>query len=174
MKLNLHLALVQNHIMKINLKFLLLFFTILFVCKIGYGQKEISSYEDLKAWKLTYILENTSMNPKELEIYKCIFEDYENNYHKEIWSKKHRIHETYGGKNKKMLFDSISSSEAKNLIYDFDSYEILGMKMKHQRNEKLLKKIRPKIVLSILYQEKNFDRKLFNKIKTGSRNKKRK
>ena len=40
-----------------------------------------------------------------------------------------------------------------------------GMQMKHERNERLLKKIRPKVVLNILYQEKRFDRELFNRIK---------
>ena len=41
--------------------------------------------------------------------------------------------------------------------------------MKHERNEKLLKKIRPKVVLNILYQEKRFDRELFNRIKNKSK-----
>ena len=41
--------------------------------------------------------------------------------------------------------------------------------MKHERNEKLLKKIRPKVVLNILYQEKRFDRELFNRIKTNKK-----
>ncbi len=44
------------------------------------------------------------------------------------------------------------------------------MEMKHQRNEKLLKKIRPKEVLNILYQEKRFDRELFNRIKKKREN----
>ena len=41
--------------------------------------------------------------------------------------------------------------------------------MKHERNERLLKKIRPKVVLNILYQEKRFDRELFNRIKNKSK-----
>ncbi len=170
MKLKLHLSILQYRNMKIKLLFLILFFTTFFVSKIGYGQKEVSKFEELKAWKLNYIIENTSMNPKELEIYKCIFEDYENNYHKEVWYKLHRRHKAFRRKNKNELFDTISSLEATNLINDFDSYELKGMKMKHQRNERLLKKIRPKIVLSILHQEKNFDREIFNKIRSRSRN----
>jgi hypothetical protein len=48
----------------------------------------------------------------------------------------------------------------------------MGMEMKHKRNRRLLKKIRPKIVLSILYQEKNFNRELFKKRRNDSKNKK--
>mgnify|MGYP000327260605 CR=1 FL=1 len=48
-----------------------------------WSQKEKSRFEELKAWKLSYIIENTTMNSKELEVYKCIFEDYENEYHEE-------------------------------------------------------------------------------------------
>ena len=59
-----------------------------------------------------------------------------------------------------------------SLIYDFDSYELKGMEMKHKRNRRLLKKIRPEIVLSILYQEKNFNRELFKKRRNDSKNKK--
>ena len=158
--------------MKIKINFSLLFLTTFIVIKNGYSQEEISKYEELKAWKLSYIIKNTSMNPEELEIYKCIFEDYENNYHNEIWSKVIRRHNYFSGKNKKEIFDKISSSEAMNLIYDFDSYELKGMEMKHNRNRRLLKKIRPEIVLSIIYQEKNFNRELFKKRRNDSKNKK--
>ena len=43
--------------------------------------------KELKAWKLSYITNNTSMNSRELEVYKCIFEEYENAYHDKIWIK---------------------------------------------------------------------------------------
>ena len=172
MILKLLLNILQNHSMKIKINFSLLFLTTFIVIKNGYSQEEISKYEELKAWKLSYIIKNTSMNPEELEIYKCIFEDYENNYHNEIWSKVIRRHNDFSGKNKKEIFDKISSSEAMNLIYDFDSYELKGMEMKHNRNRRLLKKIRPEIVLSILYQEKNFNRELFKKRRNDSKNKK--
>jgi hypothetical protein len=158
--------------MKIKINFSLLFLTIFTVVKSAYSQEEISRFEELKAWKLSYIIKNTSMNPEELEIYKCIFEDYENNYHNEVWSKARKNHKVFYGKNKRELFDKISSSEAMNLIYDFDSNELRGMELKHKRNRRLLKKIRPEIVLSILYQEKNFNRELFKKRGNDSKNNK--
>ena len=158
--------------MKIKINFSLLFLTIFTVIESAYSQEDMTKYEELKAWKLSYIIKNTSMNPEELEIYKCIFEDYENSYHNEVWSKVLKKHNAFKGKNKRELFNNISSSEAMNLIYDFDSFELKGMEMKHNRNRRLLKKIRPEIVLSILYQEKNFNRELFKKRRNDSKNKK--
>ena len=103
MILKLLLNILQNHSMKIKINFSLLFLTIFIVIQNAYSQEEISKYEELKAWKLSYIIKNTSMNPEELEIYKCIFEDYENNYHNEVWSKVLRRHNVFNGKNKKRV-----------------------------------------------------------------------
>ncbi|MDA7694154.1 hypothetical protein N9I15_02530 [Flavobacteriaceae bacterium] len=130
-----------------------------------WSQKEKSRFEELKAWKLSYIIENTTMNSKELEVYKCIFEDYENEYHEEIWTKVHQMRKTL-----RKSLDTINTKSAADYINEFDAFEIKGMEMKHQRNEKLLKKIRPKEVLNILYQEKRFDRELFNRIKKKREN----
>ena len=65
--------------------------------------------------------------------------------------------------------EKIPSKTAIDYINEIDSYEIKGMHMKHERNERLLKKIRPKIVLTILNQEKKFDRELFNGIRNRSK-----
>ena len=73
---------------------------------------------------------------------------------------------------RKDLKDSIKiipTEKAAKYINEFDEYEKKGMQMKHERNERLLKKIRPKVVLNILYQEKRFDRELFNRIKNKSK-----
>ena len=130
-----------------------------------WSQKEKSRFEELKAWKLSYIIENTTMNSKELEVYKCIFEDFENEYHEEIWTKVHQMRKTL-----RKSLDTINTKSAADYINELDAFEIKGMEMKHQRNEKLLKKIRPKEVLNILYQEKRFDRELFNRIKKKREN----
>ena len=152
--------------MKIRPNFLLLLLTaLLLISNSVWSQKEKSRFEELKAWKLSYIIENTSMNSEELEAYKCIFEDYENAYHKEIWAKVHQMR-----KDLRKSMDTLNTETAADYINEFDAFEIKGMEMKHQRNEKLLKKIRPKEVLNILYQEKRFDRELFNRIKNKSNN----
>ena len=124
------------------------------------GQKAMPRFEELKAWKLSYITSNTSMNSRELEVYKCIFEEYENTYHDEIWIKVREMR-----KELKNSIETIATEKAASYINVFDEYEKKGMQMKHKRNERLLKKIRPKVVLNILYQEKRFDRELFKRIK---------
>ena len=143
---------------------LFIFLTLIFISEHIVGQKSMSRFEELKAWKLSYITNNTSMNSKELEVYKCIFEEYENAYHDKIWIKVRKMR-----KDLKESIEIIPTEKAANYINEFDEYEKKGMQMKHERNEKLLKKIRPKVVLNILYQEKRFDRELFNRIKNKSK-----
>ncbi len=128
------------------------------------GQKAMPRFEELKAWKLSYITSNTSMNSRELEVYKCIFEEYENTYHDEIWIKVREMR-----KELKNSIETIATEKAASYINVFDEYEKKGMQMKHKRNERLLKKIRPKVVLNILYQEKRFDRELFKRIKNKTK-----
>ena len=82
------------------------------------GQKSMSRFEELKAWKLSYITNNTSMNSKELEVYKCIFEEYENAYHDKIWIKVRKMR-----KNLKDSIEIIPTEKAANYINEFDEYE---------------------------------------------------
>ena len=164
-KLNLPLLTIQSREMKTRPSLLFLILITVLISNTIWSQKEKSRFEELKAWKLSYIIENTTMNSKELEVYKCIFEDYENEYHEEIWTKVHQMRKTL-----RKSLDTINTKSAADYINEFDAFEIKGMEMKHQRNEKLLKKIRPKEVLNILYQEKRFDRELFNRIKKKREN----
>ena len=144
-------------------RYLFLLLSLLFSNGV-YSQNGISRFEELKEWKLSYITKNTSMNSKELEVYKCIFENYENTYHDEIWIKVKKMR-----KELNKLMETIPNETAINYINEIDAFEIKGMQMKHERNERLLKKIRPKIVLNIINQEKKFDRELFNRIRRNSK-----
>ena len=109
------------------------------------------------------------MNLEELDVFKCIFEEYENTYHDEIWLKLRYIRKEY-----KNSLDTISGSLAAQYINKSDNYEMKGMKLKRNRNERLLKKIRPEIVLNILYQEKRFDTELFSKLRGKNKKEKEK
>lgn len=169
LKLRQALPIFQNLKMKAKQNVLLLILTPLLLSNVLFAQKGISRFEELKTWKFDYIIENTSMNSEELELYKIIFEAYENEYHSKVWTQVHQIRKTL-----KNSLDTISTSEAACYINKLDDYEIEGMRLKHQRNDKLLKKIHPKVVLKILYQEKRFDRELFNHIRNHSKKKKEK
>ena len=140
-------------------RYLFILLSLLFLNGV-YSQNGMSRFEELKEWKLSYIKKNTSMNSKELEVYKCIFEDYENTYYNEIWIKVKKMRKEF-----KKSIETIPNETAINYINEIDAFEIKGMQMKHERNERLLKKIRPKIVINIINQEKLFDRELFNRIR---------
>ena len=71
-------------------RYLFILLSLLFLNGV-YSQNGMSRFEELKEWKLSYIKKNTSMNSNELEVYKCIFEDYENTYYNEIWIKVKKI-----------------------------------------------------------------------------------
>lgn len=153
--------------MKTKTPYLLLLLAGLLISNTVWSQEEKSRFEELKAWKLSYIIENTEMNSEELEAYKCIFEDYENAYHNEIWTKVRQMRKAL-----RKSMDTLDTASASAYISKLDAFEIKGLEMKHERNERLLKKIQPKKVLNILYQEKRFDQELLNRIKNKSKKRK--
>ena len=155
--------------MKIKTPHILLFLIALLISNLIHAQKDISRFEEFKDWKLGYIIENTLMNLEELDVFKCIFEEYENTYHNEIWSKLNYMRKEY-----KNSLDTISASLAAQYINKTDNYEMKGIKLKRNRNERLLKKIRPEIVLNILYHEKRFNTKMFSKLRGNTKKQKEK
>ena len=74
-------------------------------------------------------------------------------------------------KNLTQAYDTISSESASKYINDYYQFEQLGMSIKNKRNQALLKSIRPKVVLRILQQEKEFDEVMFKRIRNRSKEK---
>jgi len=148
---------------KLNGIFIIL--SILLVCNQTYAQKN-SRFERFKEMKLNFILENTELNNKEIESFKIIFEESENKYHNEVWVLKRKLR-----KNLTQANDTISSESASKYINDYYQFEQLGMSIKNKRNQALLKSIRPKVVLRILHQEKEFDEVMFKRIRNRSKEK---
>lgn len=148
---------------KLNGIFILL--SILLVSNPTYAQKN-SRFERFKEMKLNFILENTELNNTEIESFKIIFEESENKYHNEVWVLKRKLR-----KNLTQAYDTISSESASKYINDYYQFEQLGMSIKNKRNQALLKSIRPKVVLRILQQEKEFDEVMFKRIRNRSKEK---
>lgn len=148
---------------KLNGVFILL--SILIVSNPTYAQKN-SRFERFKEMKLNFILENTELNNTEIESFKIIFEESENKYHNEVWILKRKLR-----KELTEAFDTISSESASKYINDYYQFEQLGMSIKNKRNQALLKSIRPKVVLRILQQEKEFDEVMFKRIRNRSKEK---
>ena len=148
---------------KLNGIFIIL--SILLISNPTFAQKN-SRFERFKKMKLNFILENTSLNNTETESFKIIFEESENKYHDEVWVLKRKLR-----KELNEAYDTITSESASKYINVYYQFEKLGNNIKHKRNQKLLKSIRPKVVLSILQQEKEFDEVMFKRIRNSSKEK---
>jgi hypothetical protein len=148
---------------KLNGIFIIL--SILLISNPTFAQKN-SRFERFKKMKLNFILENTSLNNTEKESFKIIFEESENKYHDEVWVLKRKLR-----KEIKEAYDTITSESASKYINVYYQFEKLGNNIKHKRNQKLLKSIRPEVVLSILQQEKEFDEVMFKRIRNSSKEK---
>jgi len=83
-----------------------------------------------------------------------------------VWVLKRKLR-----KDIRVAYDTISSESASKYINDYYQFEQLGMTIKHNRNQKLLKLIRPKVVLRILQQEKEFDEVMFKRMRNRSKEK---
>jgi hypothetical protein len=148
---------------KLNGIFIIL--SILLISNPTFAQKN-SRFERFKKMKLNFILENTSLNNTEKESFKIIFEESENKYHDEVWVLKRKLR-----KELEEAYDTITSESASKYINVYYQFEKLGNNIKHKRNQKLLKSIRPEVVLSILQQEKEFDEVMFKRIRNSSKEK---
>ena len=143
--------------MKKYIHFSLVLFTILTSLS---SSAHTDRFQDFKKMKLNYILENTSLTEEEKKAFLPIFENYEDLYHNEVWIKERGLR-----KGITQAFDTINSNSASNYISRFHEFEMLGMNIKYERNQKMLSSIKPKTVLNILYQERRFDREMFNRIR---------
>lgn len=151
-----------------NFKHILKILMILTVVSLSAQQKN-ERFEKFKEMKLNFILENTEMTSEEEGIFKELFEVSENKYHNEVWVLKRKVRKGIAKE-----FETISSESASKYINDYYQFEQLGMTIKHQRNQKLLKNLRPKVVLHILNQEKEFDEVMFKRIRNNNKDTRKK
>ncbi len=117
-------------------------------------------FQKFKTMKRDFIIENTKLNETEKATFYDLFDEYENRYHNEVWLLKRKVRQEVSN-----AFDTISSESASKYINEYFQFEQLGMTIKHERNQKLLKLIRPKEVLRILHQEKEFDQVMLNRMR---------
>ena len=133
-----------------------------------FAQKLSPRYKDFKEMKLNYILDNTEMSKEEEEHFQCVFGSYEDKYHSSVWIKERKI--------KKQIqnsLDTINTASASSYINEYYKLEKLGITLRNDLNQKLLEKIRTKQVLSILHQEKLFDKEMFKRIQERKNKKKK-
>ena len=141
-----------------TIKFLSCFF-FFFTATLTQAQNN-ERFQKFKTMKRDFIIQNTKLNETEKATFYDLFDEYENRYHNEVWLLKRKVRKEVSN-----AFDTISSESASKYINDYFKFEQLGMTIKHERNQKLLKLIRPKEVLRILHQEKEFDQVILNRMK---------
>jgi len=117
-------------------------------------------FQKFKTMKRDFIIENTKLNETEKASFYDLFDEYENRYHNEVWLLKRKVRQEVSN-----AFDTISSESASKYINEYFQFEQLGMTIKHERNQKLLKLIRPEEVLRILHQEKKFYQVMLNRMR---------
>lgn len=140
------------------IKFLSCFF-FFFTATLTQAQNN-ERFQKFITMKRDFIIQNTKLNETEKATFYDLFDEYENRYHNEVWLLKRKVRKEVSD-----AFDTISSESASKYINDYFKFEQLGMTIKHERNQKLLKLIRPKEVLRILHQEKEFDQVMLNRMK---------
>ncbi len=141
-----------------TIKFLSFFF--LFYMALLVQAQNNERFQKFKTMKRDFIIENTKLNETEKANFYDLFDEYENRYHNEVWLLKRKVRQEVSN-----AFDTISSESASKYINEYFQFEQLGMTIKHERNQKLLKLIRPKEVLRILHQEKEFDQVMLNRMR---------
>lgn len=141
-----------------TIKFLSFFF-FFYMALLVQAQKN-ERFQKFKTMKRDFIIENTKLNETEKATFYDLFDEYENRYHNEVWLLKRKVRQEVSN-----AFDTISSESASKYINEYFQFEQLGMTIKHERNQKLLKLIRPKEVLRILHQEKEFDQVMLNRMR---------
>jgi hypothetical protein len=141
-----------------TIKFLSFFF-FFYMALLVQAQKN-ERFQKFKTMKRDFIIENTKLNETEKANFYDLFDEYENRYHNEVWLLKRKVRQEVSN-----AFDTISSESASKYINEYFQFEQLGMTIKHERNQKLLKLIRPKEVLRILHQEKEFDQVMLNRMR---------
>ena len=141
-----------------TIKFLSFFFFFYMTLLVQAQNNE--RFQKFKTMKRDFIIENTKLNETEKATFYDLFDEYENRYHNEVWLLKRKVRKEVSN-----AFDTISSESASKYINEYFQFEQLGMTIKHERNQKLLKLIRPKEVLRILHQEKEFDQVMLNRMR---------
>ena len=141
-----------------TIKFLSFFFFFYMALLVQAQNNE--RFQKFKTMKRDFIIENTKLNETEKASFYDLFDEYENRYHNEVWLLKRKVRKEVSN-----AFDTISSESASKFINEYFQFEQLGMTIKHERNQKLLKLIRPKEVLRILHQEKEFDQVMLNRMR---------
>ena len=126
------------------------------------AQSKHVGYDRIKAIKMSFIVEKSTLSATEEIVFWPIYDRYEDLIHKKNRRLFHTLKKSYRDK-----LSTISNSEAAKILKSMDSIEELKFQRTQQRNKVLIDKLGPAKVLSILYSEELFNKEMFHR----SRNK---
>lgn len=127
------------------------------------------SFERIKAHKMTYIVENSSLSPEEETLFWEIFGASEDTLYKIIYRKKKAIKSHL-----KENCSSLTSEEIKAKIERLDQLENEKVQATINRNKALLNKLPSKKVLEILTASDQFSKEMYHRRKKGDKSEERK
>tara|TARA_B100000925_G_C21896107_1_gene425041 strand:+ start:459 stop:908 length:450 start_codon:yes stop_codon:yes gene_type:complete len=137
-----------------------LFIVLILSLNFSYGQKDNMSFDRLKALKMTYITEKLGLNENQETFFWKIYNDYEDKIHEKSRKKIRTLRRKYFKE-----LDTISNISAFQVINQINNLEHLAIKLKEERDIKLLDSLSPKKVLKVQVMEYRFNREMIYRIK---------
>lgn len=128
------------------------------------AQNKHAGYDRVKAIKMSFIVEKSTLSPDEESVFWPIYDEYEDLIHKKIRRESYALKKSY-----KNQLPSISDGDAEIILKKMDSMEQLKLDQTRLRNEVLMAKLGAAKVLSILYSEQLFNKEMFHRSRNKSK-----
>lgn len=143
----------------------LLIILMLLILNSSFGQKSKMSFERLKALKMSYITEKIGLTQAEEPIFWEIYDQYEKKIFFECRKKIKNLRKSHMNSE-----DSISNSEASEVIHKINELEQYALQLKEERDKSLLEKFSANLILKMHRAEYLFNRDMVYKMKNTRAN----
>ena len=125
-----------------------------------FGQNSKMSFERLKALKMSYITEKIGLTEEEESVFWNVYDEYEKKIYLECRTEIKKIRRNY-----KKTLDSLTNSEAFEIIEKINKLEHHALKLKEERDKLLLNKFDAQKILKMHHAEYHFNREMVYKMK---------
>ncbi|MDA0201685.1 MAG: hypothetical protein O2806_07785 [Bacteroidetes bacterium] len=130
----------------------------------AYGQEKMS-FERLKALKMSYITEKIGLTEQEESVFWEIYDSYEKRIFIDCRKKIKNLRKSY-----MKSIDSITNTEAFQVIQSINKLEHLALKLEEERDKELLEKFPAQKILKMHRAEYHFNREMVYKMKSIKEN----
>jgi len=126
----------------------------------AYGQEKMS-FERLKALKMSYITEKIGLTEQEESVFWEIYDSYEKRIFTDCRKKIKNLRKSF-----MKSIDSITNTEAFQVIQSINKLEHLALKLEEERDKELLEKFPAQKILKMHRAEYHFNREMVYKMKS--------